>query len=57
MLDTIFDEVGNMDFDEQSQQNEIMRRVKEYNYVPPTIEEALSKGIFEAYKVYVKERK
>ena len=57
MLDTIFDEVGKMELDEQSQQNEIMRRVKGHNYVPPTIEEALSKGIFEVYKEYVKERK
>ena len=56
MLDTIFNEVGKMELDEQSQKNEIMRRVKEHNYVPPTIEEALSKGIFEVYKKFLDER-
>jgi len=57
MLDIIFEEVGKMVLDEESLKSEIMQRVKQYNYIEPSIEEALSKGILKAYRIFLEERK
>ena len=57
MLDTIFEEVGEMGLDGESLLNEIMQRVKQYNYLDITIEKPLSKEILKAYKTFLKDRK
>lgn len=57
MLDIIFEEVGKMALDEKSLKSEIMERVKQYNYIEPSIDEALSKGIFNAYKKFLEDRR
>lgn len=57
MLDIIFEEVGKMALDEESLKSEIMQRVKQYNYIEPSIEEALSKGILNAYREFLEDRK
>ncbi len=57
MLDTIFEEVGEMGLDDENILDEIIQRVKEYNYIDPSIEKPLSKEILKAYKTFLEEKK
>lgn len=57
MLNTIFEEVGEMGLDGEFLLNEIMQRVKQYNYLDITIEKSLSKEIHKAYKTFLEEKK
>jgi|GEM_PF-5568550 len=54
MLDEIFQEVKQLKLEGKVLEQEIMKRVRQYNYISAEIEEPLTKKILKAYAEFLK---